>query len=232
MKKIHCGIYLITNQLTNKLYVGSSRNIKKRWNNHKQQLKKKKHSNIFLQNAVDKYGLNNFNFSIIEECEIVDLITKEVDWVTFFDSRNPKNGYNIMVPGTSPYDIVNNSGKNLRQEAIKNNQQIELIDIGTLKIVDKLPLLVDVCTKYNLNQKKVSEVLNNRRTSYKGYIVQREDKPKDLIKLQEIYRRFNNKKEIRDLIIQKGRTWSKEKKKAYSKEYWQKNKHKYNKKLV
>jgi group I intron endonuclease len=62
------GIYSIINKVNGKKYYGGSVDIQKRWNHHKNQLKKQKHPNIILQNSWNKYGENNFEFKIELEC--------------------------------------------------------------------------------------------------------------------------------------------------------------------
>ena len=92
------GIYKIVNILNNKLYLGSTINLKKRWHNHYRGLKAGKGINKILQNAWNKYGENNFNFEVLEiiegkysEDKLRDiLIEKEQYWV---DKLNPD--YNV-----------------------------------------------------------------------------------------------------------------------------------------
>ena len=62
-------IYKIENTINKKFYIGSSVNYKRRWEQHIYELNKNKHDNIHLQRAWNKYGKDNFEFSIIEECE-------------------------------------------------------------------------------------------------------------------------------------------------------------------
>jgi group I intron endonuclease len=45
------GVYMITNLVNNKVYIGSSTNIHKRIWRHKSVLKKNKHYNLHLQSA-------------------------------------------------------------------------------------------------------------------------------------------------------------------------------------
>ena len=81
------GIYKIVNSINNKIYVGSAKNIKKRWSAHKSDLNKNKHHNKHLQNAWNKYGINVFIFEIIEVLTDVSLlITKEQYYI---DILNP-----------------------------------------------------------------------------------------------------------------------------------------------
>ena len=61
------GIYLITNTINNTHYVGASTQLKIRFRNHKLKLKKKTHCNLKLQEDYDRYGLEVFQFKILEE---------------------------------------------------------------------------------------------------------------------------------------------------------------------
>jgi hypothetical protein len=40
-----------------------------------------------------KYGIDNFNIEVIEECPEEDLILREAYWISYYDSY--KNGYNM-----------------------------------------------------------------------------------------------------------------------------------------
>ena len=46
-----CGIYKIENKENGKVYIGSSKNIEKRWEAHEVGLKNKRHHNAKLQHA-------------------------------------------------------------------------------------------------------------------------------------------------------------------------------------
>ncbi len=61
------GIYEIRNKLNGKRYIGSSIDIEKRWKGHKRDLKAGNHGNPHLQNAFNKYGIENFLFMELEE---------------------------------------------------------------------------------------------------------------------------------------------------------------------
>ena len=91
------GIYCIENKINGKKYIGKAKNIKKRWADHIRKLNKGTHDNKYLLTAWEKYGRENFDFNIIELCEIDKLIEREIFYISFFDTFN--HGYNLTVGG-------------------------------------------------------------------------------------------------------------------------------------
>lgn len=84
------GIYKILNIKNDKFYIGSSKNLIKRKNNHFTFLKSNIHHNKHLQNSWNKYGSENFVFEILETCEEKELLIREQHYI---DNLNPQ--YNI-----------------------------------------------------------------------------------------------------------------------------------------
>lgn len=70
MKKI--GIYKITNKINGNSYIGQSIDIENRWYKHEWASKssKSREYNYSIHKAMRKYGIENFSFEIIEECNI------------------------------------------------------------------------------------------------------------------------------------------------------------------
>ena len=64
-----CGIYKITNTATGDFYIGSSKNVKKRWAEHKYLSIWKKYPNKQLYKDMIKYGVDKFVFEILEVVE-------------------------------------------------------------------------------------------------------------------------------------------------------------------
>lgn len=71
------GIYKITNSVNKKVYIGSSSCLRMRKNQHSRELRKNIHTNKKLQNSVNKYGFDNFVFSVIEFCEKLEIRFRE-----------------------------------------------------------------------------------------------------------------------------------------------------------
>lgn len=92
------GIYKIENKINKKVYIGQAINIKRRWTIHKKDLNKNNHYNGYLQRAWNKYGEENFSFSIIEETN--ELNEREKFWIKSYKSFESKFGYNQTYGGT------------------------------------------------------------------------------------------------------------------------------------
>lgn len=79
-----CGIYKITSP-NNKVYVGQSINIKQRFNYYKN-LNKSVYRQPKLYYSLKKYGPENHQFEIIEECSEVLVLEREIYWKQFYNS--------------------------------------------------------------------------------------------------------------------------------------------------
>ena len=73
------GVYSITNNVTGELYIGSSKDIEKRWNIHKTPYTIKQHPNVKLYKAMAQYGRDNFTIEVIEETD--NLREREQYWI-------------------------------------------------------------------------------------------------------------------------------------------------------
>ena len=100
------GIYKITNKMNGKSYVGQSIDIKTRWRNHcSTAYNPNEHSyNNPLYRAIRKYGIENFSFEILKECNVNELNELEQFYIekynTFFE------GYNLTLGGDTARVIL------------------------------------------------------------------------------------------------------------------------------
>lgn len=93
------GVYQIFCKETKKSYIGSSSNIEKRLQTHKQHLEKGCHNSRILQKEYDKYGLDNFEFIILEkDIEDTLLTAYEKYWIYKTDAIVKYKGYNEKMP--------------------------------------------------------------------------------------------------------------------------------------
>lgn len=99
MKK--CGIYLIKNLINNKIYIGQSIDIERRIKDHFT-----RKDDAPLHCAIQKYGKENFETIILEECSREQLNEKEIYYIKEYNSFG-KNGYNLNNGGnTCPNDFT------------------------------------------------------------------------------------------------------------------------------
>lgn len=91
-------IYLISNDVNNKLYVGQTiQTLKKRFNGHCCYSKSDRSDNMLIKRAIHKYGKDKFHITLLEECPQDKMNEREVYWVSFYDSYN--KGYNLTEGG-------------------------------------------------------------------------------------------------------------------------------------
>ena len=140
------GIYKIENLINHKIYIGQSVNIEKRWEKHKTVAfnKNDKSYEYPLYRAFRKYGIENFSFSIIEECSELDLNDKEKYWVDYYNSFF--NGYNQSMGGDSTHNVHN-------KETI----------LGIIKYLETTTLVQrEIATKWNISEEMVQGINTGR----------------------------------------------------------------------
>jgi group I intron endonuclease len=89
------GIYKIKNKTNATCYIGQSKNIFRRWNDHTNLLLSGKHPNLKLQGDFALSDLQNFEFEILETCKDKFLLQKE----KFYINKTVIEGgklYNIL----------------------------------------------------------------------------------------------------------------------------------------
>ena len=89
-----CGIYKITNKQTGDIYIGQSVNVADRWKQHvKCGLGIDASATNKLYNNMQKYGVWNFTFEILQKCTRDKLNEKERFWIQMYQSN--KVGLNV-----------------------------------------------------------------------------------------------------------------------------------------
>lgn len=101
-------IYVIQYKKDNRLYVGQTANPKRRWPTHINSANLVKNGGqstgtIYISRAMAKYGIENFEFQIIEEWETQDEVDDaEIFWIEFFQCRGKGRGFNLSPGGLGP----------------------------------------------------------------------------------------------------------------------------------
>ena len=133
------GIYLITNKINGKCYVGQSVDITRRWRQHKEVAYREQAP---LYKAIQKYGIENFDFCVLEECSKEELDSKEIQYIERYNSYFC--GYN-QTRGGNQY-----------------SHNVKLSDVDFEKIIDLLKNTTiaqkDIAELFSVGEDTISEI--------------------------------------------------------------------------
>ena len=164
-KEILCGIYGIQNVINGKYYVGQAVDILHRWKQHKDALNNGSHFNKHLQRSWNKYGQENFVFSILTLCkrEKSELNHWERYWVKELNARI--NGYNKTDGGQDANNFISYTEDELLQHFLsnrgENNKNAKLTEKDVLEIIDRLKQNegdAQIARDYNIDSTSVNHI--------------------------------------------------------------------------
>jgi group I intron endonuclease len=99
--KTKTGIYVITNDIDARIYIGSATSFKQRYAVHKKKIIHNEGCNPKLKNFANKYGIEHLTFSAVHACEKEDLLKVEQLYLDIFQPFDD-NGFNIARKAGSP----------------------------------------------------------------------------------------------------------------------------------
>lgn len=165
-------IYITTNKINGVKYIGQKSYQTNNWKNYLG-------SGIHLKNAINKYGSENFERKIIEECfSKEELDKREIYWIDFYNAVNSENFYNIAKGGDGGNVIAGfsderrNELKELHSKLsmeyvpscedgwsskLNNNQVLEIIDR-----LNSSERIKDIAKDYNVSYSTISDILHKR----------------------------------------------------------------------
>lgn len=120
------GIYLWTNLINGKKYVGKAEDIASRKRGYRNEVRRG--STRYFIRALREYGFEGFSFEVIEEVEeSADILEREQYWIDYFNTQNKNLGYNILNAGETPGESFSQGSKNNRARLCEE----EVLDIRT-----------------------------------------------------------------------------------------------------
>ena len=153
-------------------------------------------------NSINKYGEDNFEWKIIEYCSSQEeLNLKESFWINFFDTTNPKYGYNLKGGGHIPFlteEVKRKIGDAQKGElnhmfgkiGKDNPNSKKVINLTTNEIFDSVE---DLCrSNPYYGHSKVCAVCRGDRKTHKGCVFRYLDNNGNIIE---------NGEEIKDVRI-------------------------------
>ena len=165
-------IYRILNKITKKCYIGETKckDVARRWSQHKQTIERDTGGCPALRDAVNKYGIENFEFTVLIICFDEDRFACETEYIHKYNSVVP-NGYNITkggegggFQGKTHTDQTKTVIKNkLKQKYIDNPELMKQLSERN-KILMSNPDVRDKIKNGILNSDKWKKVVENMRT--------------------------------------------------------------------
>ena len=210
------GIYKITNLVNNKVYIGASKNIEKRWSSHR-------NGRTAIAEDLQTFGLDNFKFEVLLECPEDMLAQWERDMICLYDSDDPEKGYNCK--NDRPYSLKNSEVRRGKPSGMKGRSLSE-------ETKRKISETLKGHTTWNKGIPHLEETKRKISEANKGHVVSEETRRK----ICEAHRGISHTEEERRKISEtlKGhKAWNKglkvsdetrRKKSEKMKEYWRKKK--------
>jgi len=97
---LNSGVYGIFSKIDDRVYIGSTINFNRREVDHFNKLKLNIHGNKFLQNFVNKYGIENVEFVVLAKCPSEYCIKLEQFFLDNFDNK-----FNIRLIAESNFGL-------------------------------------------------------------------------------------------------------------------------------
>lgn len=117
------GVYKIENTKNGKKYIGSSKDMEKRFYQHKRDLNLGRHHSVKLQNAWNKVADKSvFVFQVVEDVECLDdLKVREQYYIDLYDTYY--SGYNCSLKVDNPLYARKSLSKKQKREAVVKLQK-------------------------------------------------------------------------------------------------------------
>lgn len=132
-------IYKYTNKFNNKVYIGQTLNENKR--RKKWRDLKSPYAGSYINRAREKWGVDAFEYSVLviitgEDKNILrnTLNTLEVKYISIYDSRNSKFGYNLTLGGESGNGQIVSKATREKQRKIQTGKKKVMSDRGKRNI--------------------------------------------------------------------------------------------------
>lgn len=121
LKDRKSGIYCIEDLITHRKYIGQSSNMYSRQRKHVCELNNGKHHNDYLQKAWLKYGAENFDFSVLEYCDVSMLDERECYYIDKYNTLDRSMGYNLASGGQLNKDSATDVVRERVRVGVKNS---------------------------------------------------------------------------------------------------------------
>lgn len=158
------GIYCIKCLGNNQIYIGSSKNIKERWEKHISYLRARTHHSPYLQKSYNKYGEDSLEFSVLLHMFDYNEELLRLNELYYIEMYKPK--FNVASPVI--YECTDIWKKKISESTKK---LYENGYINPRKDVGRKYNAVSIITKekfYNLPILELCDITGTKRTNYRN----------------------------------------------------------------
>lgn len=171
------AIYSITNITNDKKYIGETMDVKRRWEEHEEDLDNNQHHSYKLQKDWNELGKDNFKFDIVAVLDesisnYVDkyiLLIFEGYYMLKYDTIN--NGYNIQNTLEKVLNdekiIFDSRDKKVLNTYYKRIEKGEIINYGGLIYLAHILTFKELCEKLNKDTREVTKLMIQENIIYK-----------------------------------------------------------------
>lgn len=167
-----CGIYMILNTANNKKYIGSSSNIGIRLWKHRSLLRHNKHFNAHLQASWNKYGEDNFQYSILESCSQEEQFIREQFYINLLSPEYNicKDVIEIKIAEESKRKMSESRKEGLKAGAIPITNNIPVyVYYKDGSFVGMWPSIAKACRALHLHKSSGERVISGKAFQARGY---------------------------------------------------------------
>lgn len=146
-KNDYSGIYKIENLVNHKIYIGQSKHVRERWTEHKKELRRGTHKNIYLQRAWNKYGEKMFKHEVLEKCPEEVLDERECYYINLFNTFDSDKGYNLTSGGgrRKQYSISTREKLRINATGSNNPNSKKVICLESSQIYESINIASKEC---------------------------------------------------------------------------------------
>ena len=161
------GIYVITNKVNNKVYIGQTENIELRFSQHLNMLRANRRTNKHMQNVYNKYGEENFVFDTIYIAEKHENLNHlERIFISLYKTNEQEIGYNKTNGGEGYF--LNDEIKN----KISFNSRGKNSDLD-FNIVRRIKMAIacgmdrsEVADLFKINKRRITDIVIGKNFYY------------------------------------------------------------------
>lgn len=174
------GIYVIRCIFEDKVYIGSSVDINRRWTEHRSKLNTQKHANKQLQEDWDCYGDESFIFEVIEET--TELIKAEQRYLNSLWPNCYNSSQNAWNPQRNSETIQKGKQTTFDRYGTRSTGG-KFIESQVLDIIARLnagELATDIAKDYNVHYSSIYYIKQGKNWPQLKHLISLPKKPREI----------------------------------------------------